>query len=44
MLKENNIYNEVVGIVQKNNFELPEEFKININDLYSINNKWYYNY
>ncbi|MDC1096400.1 phosphoribosylformylglycinamidine synthase subunit PurL [Pelagibacteraceae bacterium] len=44
ILKENNIYNEIVGIVQKNYFELPEEFKININDLYSINNKWYYNY
>ena len=44
ILKENNIFNEIVGITQKDNFELPGEFKISINDLYKINNKWYYNF
>ncbi len=43
-LKENNIFNEIIGITQKNNFELEGEFNIAINDLYNLNNKWYYNY
>ena len=44
ILKDNNIYNETVGLTQKNTFELPGELKININELYNANNKWYYNY
>jgi phosphoribosylformylglycinamidine synthase II len=44
ILKENNTHYENVGITQNDFFELPNEFKINIKDLYNINNKWYYNY
>ena len=44
ILSENNIFNESIGIVQKNYFEVLGEFKININDLYKANNKWYNNY
>ena len=43
-LKDNNIFNEIIGFTQKNNFELEGEFKININELYKLNNSWYYNY
>jgi len=44
ILNENNIFNELIAIVQKNYFEMLGEFKINTNDLYKTNNKWYYNY
>jgi phosphoribosylformylglycinamidine synthase II len=44
ILYENNIFNEVVATVQKESFEILGELKININDLYKINNKWYNNY
>jgi len=44
ILKENNIFNEIVANVQKDYFEVVGELKIKINDLYNINNKWYYNY
>ena len=44
ILKENNIFNEIVAKVQKDYFEVAGELKIKINDLYNINNKWYYNY
>ena len=44
ILKENNIFNEVIGTVQKDNLEIIDELKISINDLYKINNKWYNNY
>ena len=43
ILSENNIFNEKVAAVQKDNFEVLGELKININDLYKINNKWYNN-
>ena len=43
ILDENNIFNEIVGTVQKNYFEMTGEFKININDLYKTNNTWYNN-
>ena len=43
-LKENNIFNEIIAVTQIHNFELEGEFKININELYKLNNKWYYNY
>ena len=41
ILNENNIFNEKIATVQKDNFEIIGELKININDLYKINNKWY---
>ena len=44
MLSENNIFNEKVAVVQKDNFEILNELKINIDDLYKINNSWYNNY
>jgi len=43
-LKENNIFNEIIAVTQKDIFELEGEFKININELYKLNNRWYYNY
>ena len=44
ILNENNIYNEAIGTVQKDYFEILGEFKITTNDLYKINNTWYNNY
>jgi phosphoribosylformylglycinamidine synthase subunit PurL len=44
ILSENNIFNEKVATVQKNNLEILGELKINIDDLYKINNSWYNNY
>ena len=44
ILSENNIYNEKVATVQKDNLEILGELKINIDDLYKINNSWYNNY
>ena len=44
ILSENNIFNEKIATVQKDNFEVLGELKININDLYKINNKWYNKY
>ncbi len=44
LLKDNNIYSDVIGKVQKEYFELVDEFKISIKELYNLNNKWYYNY
>ncbi len=44
ILDENNVFNEIVGTVQKEYFEISGELKIDINDLYKANNKWYYNY
>jgi phosphoribosylformylglycinamidine (FGAM) synthase-like enzyme len=43
-LSENNIYNEKVATVQKDNLEILGELKINVDDLYKINNSWYSNY
>ena len=44
ILKKNNIFNEVAATVQKEYFEIPGELKLNIKDLYKINNNWYNNY
>ena len=44
ILEESNIFNEIVGIVQQDYFEVPGEIKISINDLYKANNSWYNNY
>jgi phosphoribosylformylglycinamidine synthase len=44
ILKENQIFNETVAVVQKDVFEVAEEFKINTNELYKINNKWFNDY
>ena len=44
ILKENNVFFEQVGITQEKDFEIQGEFKLDLKDLYNINNKWYYNY
>jgi len=41
IIDKNNISNEIVAIVQKDYFEITDELKIHINDLYKTNNKWY---
>ena len=43
-LNENNIFNEKIATVQKDNLEILGELKLNIDDLYKINNTWYNNY
>jgi len=43
-LSENNVFNELIGTVQKDYFEVSGELKIGTNDLYKINNTWYNNY
>ena len=44
ILNEDNIFCELVAVIQKDYFEIKDEFKININDLFRSNNKWYNNY
>ena len=44
ILAENNIFNEKIATVQKDSFEILGELKINVNDLYKINNTWYNKY
>ena len=44
ILSENNIFNEKVAIVQKDKFEILGELKIDVDDLYKVNNSWYNNY
>ncbi|MEC7150653.1 MAG: phosphoribosylformylglycinamidine synthase subunit PurL [Pseudomonadota bacterium] len=43
-LKKNSTFFEVIGTTQKNYFEIVGETKININELFKINNQWYKNY
>ena len=44
ILKKNNIFYENIGLTQNNYFEIENEMKIDIKDLYKINNQWYNNY
>ena len=44
LLKKNNIYYENIGLTQKNSFEIIDEMKIDIKELYKINNQWYNSY
>jgi len=44
ILKESNIYFENIGCTQKDYFEIEDELKINIKDLFEINSKWYNKY
>ena len=44
ILKTNNIFYENIGFTQKKFFEIKDEMKIDINDLFNINNQWYNNY
>jgi len=40
----NSIYYENIGFTQKDFFEIDSKLKINIKDLFKINNEWYNNY
>jgi len=44
ILKNNNIFYENIGLTQKNYFEIEGELKIDVKELYKINNQWYNSY
>ena len=44
ILKNNNVFYENIGFTQKDYFEIQKELKIDIKELYKINNQWYNNY
>ena len=44
ILKLNDIFYEIIGFTQKKYFEIEGEMKIDINDLFKVNNQWYNNY
>ena len=44
VLKDNNIYYEIIGFTQKEYFEIEGELKISNKDLFKINNQWYNSY
>ena len=44
MLKENNIYYEYIGETQEKFFEIVGEMKLDVNDLFKVNNQWYNSY
>ncbi len=44
ILKNNNVYYEIIGTTQKDYFEIEGELKIDTKKLYNVNNKWYNNY
>ncbi len=41
ILRENNIHFENIGVTQEDVFELDKDLKINVKELYDINNTWY---
>ena len=43
-MKTHNIYFENIGHTQNEYLEIDNELKINIKDLFKINNEWYNNY
>jgi len=44
ILRENNVFYENIGITQSDFFEIENEFKISVKNLYKINNEWYNRY
>ena len=44
LMKDSNIYYEIIGFTQKSYLEVEDEFKISVKDLFKINNEWYNNY
>ena len=44
IFKDNNIFFDNIGVTQKDYFEFDTNLKINIKELYEINNKWYNNF
>ena len=43
-LKGNNVYYENIGSTQIDFFEIQDEMKINVKDLYKLNSEWYNNF
>jgi phosphoribosylformylglycinamidine synthase subunit PurL len=44
ILRNNNVFYENIGSTQKDFFEITKEMKINVKELYKINNQWYNKY
>ena len=44
LLKENNIFSEVIAEVQNDIFEDEKTFSIKVSDLYNSNNQWYHKF
>ena len=44
IIKNHNIFYEKIGVTQPNYFEINEELKIGLNDLFKVNNQWYKKY
>ena len=44
ILKDNNVFYDNIGMTQSDFFEIEDEFKINVKDLFKINNEWYNSY
>ena len=44
ILKNNNVYFENIGFTQNNYLEIEGELKINIKELFKLNNQWYNKY
>ena len=44
ILEKNDIFNEIIGVTQKDSLELDEEFSIKLDDLYKFNSMWFNNY
>ena len=44
ILKNNNVFYENIGITQNNYLEIMNEMKLDIKQLYKVNNQWYNNY
>ena len=44
LLKNNNIYYDILGFTQPAYFEIQDEIKINTIDLFKINSQWYNNF
>ena len=44
ILKDNNVFYENIGSTQKDFLEIVGQMKVDIKELYKINNQWYNNY
>jgi len=44
IMEKNSIYYEVIGMTQKDNFDLDKEFSLKLSDLSRFNSIWFRNY
>ena len=44
ILEKNNIFHEIVGITQKDNFSLDKDFNVNLSELKNYSTYWFKNY